>query len=204
MKEPLTERQRRVLAFIESQITERGHCPTIREIGSFFGISSTNGVRTHLAALIKKGYLKKEEFISRGLELARPLAGPVGRVPLVGSVPAGKPIDAIENIDGEIALDLSFLPKGDSFSLRVTGDSMKNAGILNGDLVLVKKQEVAQKGDVVVAIVNGEATVKRYIPEGDRVRLQPENDEFEPIIVGKKAREFRIAGKVVGLLRRMS
>lgn len=204
MKEPLTERQRRVLAFVESQITERGHCPTIREIGSFFGISSTNGVRTHLAALIKKGYLKKAEFISRGLELARPLAGPVGRLPLVGSVPAGNPIDAIENIEGEIALDLSFLPKGDSFSLRVTGDSMKNAGILNGDLVLVKKQEVAQKGDVVVAIVNGEATVKRYIPEGDRVRLQPENEDFEPIIVGKKAREFRIAGKVVGLLRRMS
>ncbi len=203
MKESLTDKQRRVLEFIESRITERGHCPTIREIGGYFGISSTNGVRTHLTALIRKGYLKKEEFISRGLELARPLAGPVGRLPLVGSVPAGLPIDAVENIEGEIALDLSFLPKGDSFSLRVTGESMKNAGIFDGDLVLVKKQAVAQKGDIVVAIINGEATVKRYMPEGERVRLQPENDEFEPIIVSKKAREFRIAGKVVGLLRRM-
>jgi repressor LexA len=118
-------------------------------------------------------------------------------------VPAGLPIDAIENVEGEIALDLSFLPKGDSFSLRVTGESMKGAGIFDGDLVLVKKQQVAQKGDIVVAIINGEATVKRYMPEGDRVRLQPENDQFEPIIVSKKAREFRIAGKVVGLLRRM-
>jgi len=204
MKLELTARQRAVLAFIEQQVANRGHPPTVREIGLKFGISSTNGVRTHLTALIKKGYLKKERNISRGLELTRSLVHDVGRVPLVGSVPAGLPIDAIENVEGEIAADLSFLPKDESFSLRVIGDSMKNAGIFDGDLVLVKKQQIAQRGDIVVAIIGGEATVKRYFPEARQVRLQPENDAFEPILVDKRSGEFRIAGKVVGLLRRFS
>jgi repressor LexA len=203
MKPDLTDKQRSVLEFIEEQISQRGHCPTIREIGAVFKITSTNGVRTHLTALIRKGYLKKEEYVSRGLELVRPLAGPVGKLAIVGSVPAGKPIDAIENIEGEIAVDTSFLPKGESFSLRVSGMSMKNAGILDGDIVMVKKQSVAQKGDIVVALINGEATVKRYIPEGTQIRLQPENEEFQPIVVKKGSGEFRIAGKVVGLLRKM-
>ena len=203
MKELLTERQRAILDFIERRILEKGQCPTIREIGSSFDIVSTNGVRTHLAALIKKGYHKKEKLISRGLELTRSVVTEIGRVPLVGRVPAGSPIDAIENIEGEIALDLSFVPKGESFSLRVVGDSMHDAGILDGDLVLVRKQVTAQRGDIVVAIVNGEATVKRYFPDGSNVRLQPENDAFEPIMVSRKSREFRIAGKVVGLIRKM-
>lgn len=203
MKENLTDRQKAVFEFIQRQITDRGHSPTIREIGEKFGITSTNGVRTHLNALIKKGYLKKERFISRGLELTQSLTEGVGRLPLVGSVPAGLPIDAIENIEGEIALDLSFLPRGDSFSLTVMGDSMKDAGIFDGDLVLVKKQRVAQRGDIVVAIIDGEATVKRFFPSEKSIRLQPENKDYKPIIVNKKSGEFRIAGKVVGLLRRM-
>lgn len=203
VKPELTERQKQILDYIESLIVERGHSPTIREIGARFGISSTNGVRSHLAALVKKGYLKKEDYISRGLELTRNLASRIGRVPLVGSVPAGLPIDAVENIEGEIALDLSFMPKGDSFSLTVTGDSMIGAGIYNGDVVVVQKQSVARKGDIVVAIVNGEATVKRYFRDGERIRLQPENSDFEPIYIGRKSGDFRIAGKVVGLLRRI-
>jgi len=203
MKAALTTKQKAVLEFIEEQVTDHGHPPTIREIGRKFAITSTNGVRTHLTALIKKGYLRKEKFISRGIELTRNLAAGVGRVPLVGSVPAGQPIDAIENIEGEIAVDLTFLPREESFSLRVVGDSMQDAGILSGDLVLVKKQRVAQKGDIVVAIIGGEATVKRYFPEGKRIRLQPENDAYEPIMVDKHSDEFRIAGKVVGLLRRL-
>ena len=202
-KPTLTDKQRSILEYIEGQIVERGHPPTIREIGRHFKISSTNGVRTHLTALIRKGYLKKQEFISRGLELTRKVASTIGRVPLVGSVPAGRPIDSAENIEGEIALDLSFVPKGETFSLTVTGDSMMQAGILNGDVVIVKKQEVAERGEIVVAIINGEATVKRYFPENGHVRLQPENDAFEPIIVDRRDGEFRIAGKVVGLLRRM-
>lgn len=204
MKEILTEKQKAVLEFIQRQITDRGHSPTIREIGEKFSIQSTNGVRTHLNALIKKGYLKKERFISRGLELTQSLTEGVGRLPLVGSVPAGLPIDAIENIEGEIALDLSFLPRGESFSLTVIGESMKGAGIFDGDIVLVKKQRVAQKGDIVVAIIDGEATVKRFFPSEKSIRLQPENNDFEPIIVNKRSGDFRIAGKVVGLLRRMT
>ena len=198
----LTEKQKRILEFIENMVVERGSAPTIREIGKKFGISSTNGVRTHLTALIKKGYVKKADFISRGLELTRRVGNAIGRVPLVGAVPAGRPIDAIENIEGEIGLDLTFLPKGDSFGLRVTGDSMIGAGINDGDVVIVKKQQEAQAGEIVVAIIDGEATVKRYFPEGRRIRLQPENASYEPIMVTKRSGEFRIAGKVVGLLRR--
>lgn len=203
MKAELTDKQRAVLEYIEGQLSTNGHPPTIREIGLKFGIRSTNGVRTHLTALIKKGYLRKERNISRGLGLTRNVATNILRVPLVGAVPAGVPIDAIENIEGEIAVDATFLPKGDSFSLRVIGNSMRNAGILDGDLVLVKKQRIAQAGEIVVAIIGGEATVKRYFPEGSRIRLQPENDDFEPIYVDKKSDEFRIAGKVIGLLRRL-
>lgn len=203
-KPKLTERQSQIYEYIESLIIDRGHSPTIREIGERFGISSTNGVRTHLTALIKKGYLKKSGFIARGLELTRKMTAGISRVPLVGTVPAGAPIDAIENIEGEIALDLTFAPKGDSFSLTVTGDSMVGAGILDGDVVVVLKQQEARKGDIVVAVLDGEATVKRYYPEDGAIRLQPENPDFDPIIVKKKGADFRIAGKVVGLLRRIS
>jgi repressor LexA len=203
MKKMLTQKQRAVLEFIQDQIVTRGHPPTVREIGKQFRISSTNGVRTHLTALIKKGYLKKERLISRGLELTQAIAN-AGRIPLVGSVPAGHPIDAIENIEGEIALDTSFLPRGDTFTLRVVGDSMKDDGIFDGDLVIVRKQQVAQRGDIVVAIISGEATVKRYFPSGKTIRLQPANDDFEPIMVSRRSGDFRIAGKVLGLLRKMS
>jgi len=203
LKKKLTAKQQAVLDFIRNQIARRGHPPTVREIGSQFGIHSTNGVRTHLTALIKKGYLKKQKLISRGLELTQPMVSDVGRVPLVGTVPAGQPIDAIENIEGEIAVDLSFLPKGDTFTLKVAGDSMKEAGILDGDMVLVKKQRVAQPGEIVVAIINGEATVKRYFKENNRIRLQPANSAYKPIYVDKHSGDFRIAGKVIGLLRKM-
>jgi repressor LexA len=203
LKKPLTEKQQRILHYIEDQIIDKGHSPTVREIGTRFGISSTNGVRTHLAALIKKGYLQKEKLISRGLNITRSIAN-YARVPLVGSVPAGNPITAIENIESEIAVDTSFLPKGaETFTLRVSGNSMKDAGILDGDLVMVRKQQTAQKGDIVVAIVNGEATVKRYMPTDNKILLLPENEEFDPIVVARKSGEFSIAGKVVGLLRKL-
>ncbi len=203
MKLPLTAKQRQIFDYIEGEILERGHAPTIREIGTRFGITSTNGVRTHLTALIRKGYVKKQQFISRGIELSRPIATQIGRMPLVGRVAAGSPIDAIENVEKDLALDLSFVPKGESFALRVNGDSMKNAGIFDGDIVLVKKQAVAQRGEIIVARINNEATVKRYQPEGDKVLLLPENEDFEPIVVSKRSGEFRIEGKVVGLVRRL-
>ena len=202
MKKGLTDKQRMILEYIRNQITERGTSPTIREIGQRFGISSTNGVRTHLVALIKKGYLKKHNNISRGLELVTNIAHQIGRLPLVGSVPAGSPIDAIENIEGEIAVDPSIIAEGESFALKVTGESMRDAGIFDGDIVLVKKQQVARRGEIVVAIIGNEATVKRYYPESDHIRLQPENEDFTPIIVDKDSGDFRICGKVVGLYRK--
>lgn len=202
MNKTLTDRQRRIFEFIQDRIYNRGNAPTIREIGQQFGISSTNGVRTHLTALIAKGYLKKSEYLSRGLSLSRAAFHAFGRVPVVGAVPAGLPIDAIENVEDDIAIDASFLPKGETFSLRVTGESMKDAGIFDGDLVIVKKQRTAERNDIVVAMINGEATVKRYIPEGHKVRLQPANDAFDPIIVSKRSGDFQIAGKVVGLIRK--
>ena len=128
----------------------------------------------------------------------------VARIPLVGSAPAGYPIDAAENVEGDLAVDESFLPSGESFTLTVMGDSMKDAGIHNGDLVIVKKQSEADKGDIVVAIVNGEATIKRYMPESGKVILQSENDDFEPISVTPESGEFRLAGKIVGLMRRFA
>lgn len=204
MKQALTNRQRQIFEFIEKHFQRFGNTPTIREIGKNFKISSTNGVRTHLEALIKKGYIKKTELISRGLTLAGRFAEGASRVPLVGSAPAGLPIDAVENVEGEYAVDNSFLPKGESFTLAVMGDSMKDAGILNGDLVLVKKQETADRGDIIVAIVNGEATIKKYMPDGSQVILQPENENYQPIVVTFDIGEFRIAGKVVGLMRRFS
>lgn len=203
VRDTLTKRQRDILEYIEKMITEYGKSPTIREIGKKFDISSTNGVRAHLDALMKKGYIRRQSFISRGIELVRDWASSVSKVPLVGSVPAGNPIDAVENIEGEIAVDTSFLPAGDTFTLRVEGDSMINAGIFDNDLVIVKKQKTADRGDIVVAIIGEEATVKRYYPENGRVRLQPENDAYEPIMVDRNSPEFQIAGKVVALMRRM-
>ena len=201
-KVKLTERQKTVLEFIKNQISNHGSSPTIREIGKFMKISSTNGVRMHITALIKKGYLKKNEHIARGLVLTSQIAQEILKVPIVGSVPAGLPIDAIENIEGELAIDASFLPKGDSFSLKVMGDSMKDAGILDGDIVMIKKQNIAQQGDIIVAIIGDEATVKRYFKEKAHIRLQPENSDFDPIIIDSNSPEFRIAGKVVGLIRK--
>jgi len=199
----LTLRQKEIFEYIEKMITEFGKSPTIREIGEKFNISSTNGVRTHLEALKKKGYINRQKLISRGIDLMRSLPGPVKRVPVVGAVPAGAPITAIENIEGELAVDTSFLPGGETFTLKVKGDSMKDAGIFDGDYVLVNRQNTANKGEIVVAIIGEEATVKRYFTEGNRIRLQPENESFEPIWVDKHSPEFSIAGKVVGLMRRI-
>ena len=203
VRERLTQRQKEILEYIETMITEFGKSPTIREIGEKFGISSTNGVRAHLEALMKKGYIKRQKMISRGIDLVRSLPGKVRRVPIVGAVPAGNPITAIENIEGEVAVDTSFLPGGETFTLRVEGDSMKGAGIFDGDLVLVEPGGTARKGEIVVAIIGDEATVKRYFPEEGRIRLQPENEAYEPIWVDKDAPRFMIAGRVVGLLRKL-
>jgi len=211
MREKLTFRQKKVLEFIQDMIEKRGLPPTIREIGERFRITSTNGVRDILSALSKKGYIRRKPLVSRGIELLKK-AKPSFEynqerayvaVPLLGRIAAGLPTLAVENIEGTIAVDRSFLPGGDVFSLRVEGDSMKDSGIFDGDYVLARVQSVAEKGDIVVAIIGEEATVKRYIPQRNRVKLEPANPAYKPIIVDRRSPDFRIAGKVIGLLRRM-
>lgn len=211
MGKELTPRQREVLDFIRERIKNKGLPPTIREIGEKFKIASTNGVRAILSALSKKGYIRRKPLVSRGIELAKKAkihfdfarTNDYVTVPLVGRIAAGLPTLAVENIEGSIAVDKSFLPGGDVFSLRVEGESMRDSGIFNGDYVLARVQSVAEKGDIVVAVIGEEATVKRYVPQRNRVKLEPANPVFKPILVDRKSEEFRIAGKVIGLLRRM-
>ncbi|GAB4326300.1 MAG: transcriptional repressor LexA [Candidatus Zixiibacteriota bacterium] len=199
----LTKRQQEIYEFLRETIYHDGRPPTMREIGERFGIKSTNGVREALAVLERKGYIRRAPYLSRGIELVEDIPTNVLPIPVVGRVAAGLPLLAVENIDGHVAVDQSFLPSGEVFSLRVTGESMRDEGIKDGDLVLVKKQDSAYKGDIVVAVIGEEATVKKYYPDRGRVRLEPANPDFGPIIVDKNAPGFFIAGKVVGLLRRM-
>ena len=203
VKRKLTDRQKQILGFIEEMVNRSGLPPTIREIGRKFNISSTNGVRSILDALEAKGFIRRQKLVSRGIELVRRSVVTFNRVPLVGSVPAGLPITAIENREGEIAVDTSFLPNDEVFCLRVKGESMINAGIYDGDFVLVDKNASPLKGDIVVAVIGEEATVKKFYPEKKRVRLEPQNEAFGPIIVEQNTPGFYIAGRVVGLMRRM-
>ena len=200
---PLTDRQREIYEFIREVVRSESRPPTMREIGERFSMSSTNGVREALEVLERKGYIRRAPFLSRGIELVEAIPTTVEAIPIVGRVAAGLPLLAVENIDGHIAVDQSFLPSGEIFSLRVTGESMRDEGIKDGDLVLVRKQDTAQKGDIVVAVIGEEATVKRFYPDRTRVRLEPANPDFGPIIVDRRAPGFFIAGVVVGLLRRM-
>ena len=215
--EELTERQREILTFIVKETEARGFPPTIREIGEQMDIRSTNGVNDHLKALERKGYLNRGEQQSRSLvptKRARMLLG-LGvkkdsgmlEVPLLGKVAAGAPLLAQENLEDSVKID-SFLIGGtgrEVFALRVKGQSMIEDGIHDGDYLFVRKTPSAQPGDIVVALIDDEATVKRYYPEGDRIRLQPANAAMDPIFVRRS--EFRsidILGKVVGIYRRLN
>ena len=208
MPKELTRRQQAIFDFIAGIIRRRGAPPTIREIMIEFDINSTNGVRTTLAALEKKGHIRRHPRLSRGIEL---VGGPFRadhqtvEVPVLGRVAAGSPILAEENVEETIHVDPSLAPaSGRAFALRVRGDSMVEAGILDGDVVVARQQETADRGDIVVALLDDEATVKRFDPVPGAVRLLPENPAYEPIVLsGDEGTELRIAGKVVGLMRRM-
>jgi repressor LexA len=213
--EELTDRQREILTFIVKETESRGFPPTIREIGEEMDIRSTNGVNDHLKALERKGYLTRGEQQSRSLvptKRARLLLGLGAKkdagmveVPLLGRVAAGAPILATENIEDSVKIDSSLIGLGkDVFALKVKGDSMIEDGIFDGDIVFVRKASTAQTGEIVVAMIEEEATVKRYFPEGDRIRLQPANSSMQPIYVNKaEARHTFIAGIVVGVYRRL-
>ena len=226
----LTDRQLEVLRFIAREIEERGYPPTIREIGEALDIASTNGVNDHLKALERKGYLQRDAAKSRALiptSQARDLLGPAGggdnvvslaarrdarrgsrivEIPIVGRVAAGQPILAEEHVEGTVHVDSFFLGTSKKvYALRVQGDSMIGDGILSGDYIFVKKQLQADDGEIVVALIDDEATVKRVYFEGDRVRFQPSNPRMAPIYVRREDfRSTMILGVVVGVYRKMS
>lgn len=230
--ESLTPRQQKVLSFIESQIEAQGFAPTIREIGRQLGIASTNGVNDHLKALERKGYIQRQDQKSRTLRVLRPTRSASAKpkisasvdldsllpidgenddlieIPLLGRVAAGVPILAEENFEDTVKVSSFLLGRGASahrvFALRVVGESMIEDGIHDGDFLFVKKQPSARAGEIVVAMIEGEATVKRFYPEGDRIRFQPANARMEPIFVEKASfRQTDILGIVVGVYRKM-
>lgn len=205
MPEDLTGRQAKILEYLVDTLRKRGYPPSVREIGSAVGLSSSSTVHAHLAQLEAKGFIKRNPTRSRAIELvdkalySRPSKETLN-VPLVGRVTAGTPVLASENIEDYFPIPTEFVGAGEFFMLRVRGDSMIQAGILDGDHVIVRKQDTAENGDIVVALVNGdEATVKRLYREKDHVRLQPENPHMDPIV----AVDVRVLGKVVGLVRKV-
>ena len=216
----LTKRQLQTLDFIRQSINQRGYPPTLREIGEHMGIRSTNGVNDHLRALERKGYLRREDMKSRALKLVESPdpsndtstapsdtydGSDVVDVQILGRVAAGLPLLAEENVVDTVRVDRGLVRGGrDVFGLRVTGDSMIDAGILSGDYIFVRKQPTADRGDIVVALIGDEATVKYYYPERDYVRFQPANSRMAPILV--RAVDFKstmLLGKVVGIYRRL-
>lgn len=201
----LTKRQSQILDFIRAEVHRRGFPPSVREIGEAVGLSSSSTVHSHLAALEAKGFVRRDPSKPRALEVLdyrdtnRAVDyGSIHAVPIVGAVAAGLPILAAENIESTMSLP-SELAGESTFILRVKGDSMIEAGILDGDFVVVRQQETANNGEIVVAMIDDAATVKRFFRESDRIRLQPENAAMEPIF----SRDVTVLGKVVALFRRI-
>jgi repressor LexA len=233
MADALTQRQREILEFISASIVERGFPPTLREIGEHFNIRSTNGVNDHLKALEKKGHLRREDLKSRAMRPVLPdgtgelipmqrramgtgdvqvisagsMDSGMAEIPILGKVAAGQPILAVENATDTVKIDRVLVGHHagrDLFGLRIVGESMIEDGIFDGDYVFVKKTPSAHSGDIVVAMIEGEATVKRYYPEGDRIRFQPANQNMSPIIVRRADfKSVDIIGIVVGVYRRL-
>ena len=199
MLPPLTDRQKAIYDFLLKTIREKGFAPSIHEIGKQFKIASTNGVSDHLKALEKKGYIRRVG--KRAIEVANALGKTVltatREVPVLGRVPAGKPFLSEENIEGFLTIP-NDMGSEKQFALQVKGDSMTGAGILDGDRVIVKQQGAAENGEIVCAVINGEATLKRFFKKDGVFILKAENEKYPPITVSE--REFRIAGRVVGLL----
>jgi len=198
MKSSLTERQRKILQFLKRYVSRRGYPPTLREIAQNFRIKWTQGIEKHLRALEKKGYIKRSSG-ARSIEIMEFSQG--RSIPVVGTIAGGKPILAEENIEKTFALSQDLLSGKDNYFLKVEGDSMREAGILDGDYVLVRPQSMAEKGEVVAASIGDEATVKYFFPEKNRVVLKPANSDFEPLVLNEGSDDFKILGKVTLLLR---
>lgn len=204
----LTDRQRQVLDFIKSEVESKGFPPTVRDIGQAVGLHSSSTVHAHLGALEAKGLIRRDPSKPRALEVlersehappSSAMPANVVQLPVVGSVAAGVPTLAAENVESVMPLPTELVRDDATFVLRVKGESMIEAGILDGDYVVVREQPTAHNGEIVVAQIEDEATVKRFFREADRVRLQPENSSMEPIYV----RDVTILGKVVAVFRRL-
>lgn len=214
-KEELNGREKAILKFVETQIMTEGYPPSVREIGKSVGLSSTATVHSYLNKLEEKGYIKKENKKGRTLKVIKGLIGEQTKpdveikdfyggkemveVPVVGKITAGEPILAVENITDTFPIPIDFVGNSESFMLTVRGESMIEAGILDGDYILVKRQNTADSGQIVVALIGDEATVKTFYKERDHIRLQPENSTMEPILVPT----CEILGKVAGVFRKI-
>ncbi|MDA8179502.1 MAG: transcriptional repressor LexA [Deltaproteobacteria bacterium] len=198
----LTPTQQKALAFIKDFVATHRFAPTAKEIAVNFGIAEKNGFY-YLDLLERKGYIRRRPHSPRRIEfVGEALPRSPVRVPVLGRVPAGSPMEAVEEVEGELFLDPALLVEGEIFSLRVTGDSMTGAHICEGDYVLVRAQRSAEDGEIVVAVIDGEATVKRLRLRKEKVRLEAANPAYPPIAVPASAPSFRIAGKVVGVYRK--
>ena len=197
----ITEKQSQILEYIKSEILNKGYPPSVRDICQAVNLKSTSSVHSHLETLEKNGYIRRDPTKPRTIEIIDDNFNLVRRevvnVPMVGTVAAGQPILAIENIDNYFPIPSEYMPNEETFMLKVKGESMINAGILDGDNILVKRQNTAKNGDMVVALVEDSATVKTFYKENGHIRLQPENDYMEPIILP----DVEIIGKVFGVFR---
>ena len=215
-KSDVNKREKDILEFIEEQVNKNGYPPSVREIGKAVGLSSTATVHSYLAKLEEKGYIKKESQKGRTLKVLKPkkkkskeaeevedkeyyLEKELVKVPVLGKITAGEPILAVENVVDTFPIPVDFVGNSESFMLTVRGESMIEAGILDGDYILVKRQNNANNGEIVVALIEDEATVKTFYKEKDHIRLQPENHTMDPIIVP----DCQILGKVAGVFRKM-
>ncbi|AGC68564.1 LexA repressor LexA [Thermoclostridium stercorarium subsp. stercorarium DSM 8532] len=208
MKQKSLDKQQQILEFVNKQVKEKGYPPSVREICKAVGFKSTSTVHSYLQALEEQGLIVKDPSKTRALKVIdskkQELEGYISdheieNVPIIGRVAAGQPILAVENIEDTFPVPVEYLENGPTFILRVKGDSMVNKGILDGDLVIVKQQNTAENGDIVVALIEDETTVKTFYREKDYIRLQPENENYEPIIVKDNV---TILGKVIALFRK--
>lgn len=197
----ITPKQQEILDYIKNEILKKGYPPTVREICETVNLKSTSSVHSHLETLEKNGYIRRDPTKPRAIEICddsfQMVRTEMVSIPVIGNVAAGQPILAEENIEEYFPVPAEMVPRGESFILNVRGDSMINAGILNGDRVFVNQCSTANNGDIVVALIDDSATVKRYYREKDHIRLQPENDYMDPIIV----KDCEILGKVFGIYR---
>lgn len=202
----ISAKQLEILEYIKSQILERGFPPSVRDICEAVHLKSTSSVHSHLETLEKNGYIRRDPTKPRAIEIVDDNFNLVRRetvnVPIIGKVAAGQPLLAVENVEGYFPIPSEYMPNNKTFMLVVQGDSMINAGIFNGDYVIVEQQPTAENGQKVVALIDDSATVKTFYKEDGYIRLQPENDSMEPIIV-EPDRPFQILGKVIGVFRFM-